>query len=657
MKRLDFLKGLFLSCFVAALFMLPSSLNAQKSDGFFRYTDDDIYNDRAQLETGITTYGIGEAVPVGSGLLILLGAGAGYVVARRRRVLKSHKGAAFVLAFALLLGMTQCKKNVEQITPNAGEVIDGTYITLNVGDGSKVDVNPTGGAGFATVTFEDGDTIYVANNGTLCGILLYDEANGVFAGNIDESVAYRSQSDYLHFYFMGNKVPSSKLQINSSYNFYVNITDQTRRYPVISYAHSTSLYVPGKTDYTAKLQNYCAIAKFTTNIPTNNAVTVKGMNNKVTVNFLGAASTTYQPYYYGQVETEGRIKLHAEGTDGTEKWAILLPQDEVTDATASVKGYATEGSFTVPEVSAEWENAYMNNGININLIRVFTVGHMTDGYTKAIFAPGNLQYKASPSAWRFAEHQWDYVGGVEKKYQSGAYVYPQYGNVYEGGVQSDNNQISTSYDGWIDLFGWGTGNNPTLTSTTEGDYNYTVAKDWGNNIISYGGTTYASGYWKTPSIGVYEYLINTRKLSNVAIAGGTTIEVCGWGSATVNGVPGLIFFPDDWDGTACLTFNYPEKNGTNWTNCAFSSNQFTETEWNNTLGAKGCIFIPYSGKRLVGSGNSPYYYKYGYLYCWTSNSSVLSFAGSSSGPTSYGLNRAVGASVRLYRIVAENENE
>ena len=637
--------------------MLPSSLNAQKSDAFFRVNNEDIYNDRAQLETGITNYGIGEPVPVGSGLLIMALTGAGYAVARRRRTMKSHKGAALLLAFALLLGMTQCKKNVEQIAPNGGGVINGTYITLNVGDGLKVDVNPTGGDGFATVTFKDNDKIYVANNGTLCGILEYNEASGVFAGPIDENTVYRSDSDYLHFYFMGNKTPNSTPQINSSYDFYVDITDQTSEYPVISYAHSTSLYVPGKTDYTAKLQNYCAIAKFTTNIPTNNVVTIKGMNNKVTIRLSNASATDYKPYTYGKMDSEGRVQLHSEGTAGTEKWAILLPQNEVTGATAVVKNYATEGSFTVPEVRIEPENAYMNSGINIDLVRVFTVGHYSEGYTKAVFAPGNLQYRANPSTWRFAEHQWDYVGGVEKKYQSGTYVYPQYGNVYEGGVQSDNNQISTSYDGWIDLFGAGTGNNPTLMSDSDNDYNYTEAKDWGNNPISYGSTTYASGYWKTPNMYVYEYLINTRKLSNVTISGDATAEVYGWGAATVNGVPGMIFFPDDWDGTACKTFNYPEKNGTNWTNCAFTTNQFTADEWNNTLGDKGCMFIPYAGKRLTSSGYAPYYYNYGFLYCWTSNDKALSFSGSSYGPSIYGLNRRVGASVRLYRVVAEYVNE
>ncbi|MBQ0154797.1 MAG: hypothetical protein KBS70_08475, partial [Bacteroidales bacterium] len=46
--------------------------------------------------------------------------------------------------------------------------------------------------------------------------------------------------------------------------------------------------------------------------------------------------------------------------------------------------------------------------------------------TKVTFAPGNLQYQASTNTWRFAEHQYDYVGDA-------------------------NTNISATYDGWIDL--------------------------------------------------------------------------------------------------------------------------------------------------------------------------------------------------------------
>ena len=47
------------------------------------------------------------------------------------------------------------------------------------------------------------------------------------------------------------------------------------------------------------------------------------------------------------------------------------------------------------------------------------------------FSKGNLQYRASTNTWRFAEHQYDCCG-------------------------SNNQSVSSTYSGWIDLFGWGT---------------------------------------------------------------------------------------------------------------------------------------------------------------------------------------------------------
>lgn len=62
------------------------------------------------------------------------------------------------------------------------------------------------------------------------------------------------------------------------------------------------------------------------------------------------------------------------------------------------------------------------------------------------FSKGNLQYQASTNTWRFAENQWDYVGDATE------------GNVYMDDVKCNNSYISQTYNGWIDLFGWGTGN-------------------------------------------------------------------------------------------------------------------------------------------------------------------------------------------------------
>ena len=124
------------------------------------------------------------------------------------------------------------------------------------------------------------------------------------------------------------------------------------------------------------------------------------------------------------------------------------------------------------------------------------------------FSQGNLQYQANSTdateapytgVWRFAEHQYDMIG-------------------------SGNANISESYTGWIDLLGWGTGNNPTNSSTNSNDYS--TFTDWGINAISNGGNT--ANQWRTLTKDEWAYLLENHTK--------------GW--STVNGVNGYVIRPD-----------------------------------------------------------------------------------------------------------------
>ena len=354
MKKLSNLKALLLSFMLVACLVLPMS--AKKSDGFFRNNDN--YENRTDGiditdDGGISNYGIGETVPLGSGWLILAAFGAGYALVRR----KSNKGVKAINALnaiiilSLLLNLTSCKKNLE--TTNTAAT-NGVFITFDVDGDSKVIVNPTGhiNPNYATVTFESGDIIYVGNNGAYSGYLQHNGTN--FSGTITPT----SENDYLHFYFMGNKGTTS--QPTS-----VSITDQTSKYPVISYAHSTKLYKSGMTSYSARLQNYCAIVKFTTtNIPQATAITITGMNNTVEINFganNAATSTIGEPYSFSKTG-KGNITIHAESN--TERLAILLPQGEVEPYYSSLDPLTwksgKEGGYTW--ASYRFENSSNHDG-------------------------------------------------------------------------------------------------------------------------------------------------------------------------------------------------------------------------------------------------------------------------------------------------------
>jgi len=181
------------------------------------------------------------------------------------------------------------------------------------------------------------------------------------------------------------------------------------------------------------------------------------------------------------------------------------------------------------------------------------------------FSQGNLQYQASTDTWRFAESQLDYVGDNTL------------GTVYENGVKCNNALISPTYTGWIDLFGWGTGNNPTNTSTSNSSY--FIFTDWGVNPISNGGNV--ADMWRTPTKDEWNYLLLTR----------TTTSGIRFAKATVNGISGMIILPDDW------STSYYSLNSANTPDAAFAVNTITFADWTSALEAHGAVFLPAAGYR------------------------------------------------------------
>ena len=174
--------------------------------------------------------------------------------------------------------------------------------------------------------------------------------------------------------------------------------------------------------------------------------------------------------------------------------------------------------------------------------------------TKTVtFSSGNLQYHPANDEWRFAPNQTDYVGEA-------------------------NANISSTYNGCIDLFGWGTGNNPTNAST---DYNdYQIFVDWGVNKIG----NDAPNTWRTLTYDEWEYIINRRSnASNLK------------GVAQVNGVNGLILLPDGWTCPSGVTF----KSGFHYdygTEYYAAYQTFSASEWTK-LEVSGAVFLPAAGCR------------------------------------------------------------
>ncbi|MBO4574585.1 MAG: hypothetical protein J5708_04620 [Bacteroidales bacterium] len=284
--------------------------------------------------------------PLGSGLLVLAAACAGYAFTRRRR--NRNNGMLLLLALMMFLGMSGCKKKiVEPIAPTGGT----TYtINLNVGKGSRVEVDPP------HVNFTNGDKLLVAYDGKYAGTLTHDGSK--FTGSITTTI---SGTQPLYFYFLGNK-DTGTLTAGTTTSCTVNISDQTAypALPVISFSASDEDF-SGSGSYSAALNNKCSLIKFNVTTPTNYPICITGMNNKVTVDFSKAANDVQNNGFTYDKEGEGIIKMKGGSGSPAVKWVIVLPQDELSEGaegTAYSEDYSYVGArAAVPAITM---NQYLN---------------------------------------------------------------------------------------------------------------------------------------------------------------------------------------------------------------------------------------------------------------------------------------------------------
>ena len=383
------MKALVLSLVMACV-LLPTTTNAQ-SDGFFRGGNDN-YEDRGSGSGininsnpgGITNDDFG--APLGSGLLIMVAAGAGYAAMRRRRgnvTRRSGRDVArrvptMVLAVALLLGMTNCKKKVETI--NSIPASEGIHITLSLGNGSKADVNPP------HVNFKGGDRLFVVSDGKYMGVVTanQDGDNIVFSGDLEPGKTPASGQP-LYFYFLGNNGLLNEPVNGDVTGCTATIIDQTGypTLPVISMAPSNETYPTSDNHYTASLHNKASLMKFNVTTPSTSAICITGMNNKVIVNFAQAANDgENNGFTYGQVDG-GVIRLKGGSGTPAEKWAIVLPQSKLDEGDEG-SAYSTDFSYigTRPDIHAIDVNQYYHEGADVITMAVNT--HVWNGNLAAL---------------------------------------------------------------------------------------------------------------------------------------------------------------------------------------------------------------------------------------------------------------------------------
>lgn len=358
-----------------------------------------------------------------------------------------------LLACALILGMSQCKK--ENTNAGNGQV----YIELKMENGQRADVTPSTGA----YDYSDGDKLLVGYNGAYVGYLVYNAATNTFSNTLNIT---QSGAQPLHFYYLNGQLPTV-----TSGKCTVDISDQSAGLPVLAYAASRENFPSANGTYSAHLRNQCALVEFTTT-GINADINIYGVNNKMTVDFTNAGAR-FTP------SNKGGVKLFKDTNDNTKRYATLLSSEENATVYAYATDYFAEG-ISIPAIS---NNDYIHgeNAIEVTLAAVDKRFSVSD-YNKVYFSPGNLQAtttnKGTTWTWHFAEHQWDRVGNAAAN-------------------TTINGPGTVSSNGTVDLFGWSTNsyygiNNSKNRNDYSGDF-----WEWGWLI---------SSIWYTPSNAQWTYL-------------------------------------------------------------------------------------------------------------------------------------------------------
>lgn len=398
-----------------------------------------------------------------------------------------------------------------------------------------------------------------------------------------------------------------------------NLTTNTKYY-VRAYAtiNTNSVMYGNEKSFTASLNG----GGTPTDLPTVSTAEVTDITSNSArcggnVTNEGVTSVTARGICWSTSPNPTLDNTSVSGGMGTGSFISQLSNLEIA-TTYYVRAYATNSAGTAygNAVSFTTKGSKPQGAID----GLFSVSENKQVY----FSQGNLQYQASTHTWRFAEHQWDWIGGY--------YYYdpndPHGPYLAEGTVTgSINNNISPTYTGWIDLFGWGTsGHNhgaicyqPWSTSENHEDYyaygsannnlyNFSGEADWGYNNISNGGNQ--TNLWRTLTSSEWEYVLYQRNTPTRIL----------FAKAIVNNQKGIIILPDNWNSS------YYSLNNINSSEGDYSLNSISETVWTTILQAHGAVFLP---NNLCRSGTnlpvSPYDTP-DMTYYWTSSNYDGSYA-------------------------------
>lgn len=568
-----------------------------------------------------------------------------------------------------------------------------TYIGADNGEKSKAsldeDVHFTWNTGDQIAVFS-GDTYHVSSQ---LDVAYNNQDSAVFAfeGNIDGD-----RTDFAVFpasiVHDGESVRSGSASNHTASSLVITLPSTYTIDQVKDYASPVPMIALNEQGQGLSFKRICGLLRITlANVPkptesislsfsgrkVNGTFTLSDVNLTDLESFKGAISVPATEAADSVITITG-ISLNAL----TKDYVINVPvpvgvtsdaeYKEVTVTTRDHEGHKIN-SFRAPiKTSGNWVPKRTTNRTLSVTLPVFTVqGNIGfNNGTKVIFAPGNLQATitskatvkssdggtsvlAKASNYRFATHQYDYIGATNGNRLTGANqavdlfnwtgasadpVVPesdpethylnmtedQYGLLYpslnsagrpffyaKDYTGEDHPKPGSAVSYWYYYTGdWDGTGSPEL-----------LKMDWGERIISDEVGAYPAGTWRTPNIGSnstaeWQRVFTARKdpaLDNALIdyLGAKATLTTNAGDLVARGV---IIFPDSYDPTGMPAINN-HSNGTIGSS-HYAGNELTLAQWDQ-LEAVGCVFLPAnnirqsnSGVKLYNDGDCAYWANY-----------------------------------------------
>ena len=447
------------------------------------------------------------------------------------------KLSTIIMALALVLGMSQCKKQETPTTGNTTPIYPGVDITVKVGDnegkaenGEKHHIAPN----YGLFAFSDGDKLYVGHGGKFVGSLKFK--NGFFSGTIYPNDAVTDQP--LHFFFLGNSELKSDTTVNQTTSLSISIADQSGNLPVLSYGASTKPFTGAGTTYSTTLKNKCALVRFDLQNQGDYEVTLSNVPTLATVNFANPTAETAIVATEGQ--TNANMTLYGEEGNTAFRWAILLPGTNLSTGHGDLN-ITYSGNVDLAELAY---NDYVNSGISINNTlpapagpaleyAVHTSGNELSVFSvsptkKVYFSKANLTWNET-DGYHFHDTQFDeeHSGGTNL-----IYPFPASGDVTLSGLTG------------LDRFTWGHISNQSINTSyyiTNQQLADGADPEWGKQMTGEG-----NDQWRTLTADEWNYLLHQRSGNRFMLVS-VLVPITYNNEPYYTNVQGLLLFPDNFD--------------------------------------------------------------------------------------------------------------